>query len=344
MPAHHRVFTLYWSSMTSYESCPQSFLWGRGWGEIDVGGGPGRRKPIPVERSRHHAVMGIVLADFWEALYNDEEWKHPVGMMDRLKDRARKCFDKELMSGFVDWRLAPTREELWQTIEQGIDGYMVTMKDHKLLGPYARSEVDLTCYIDKWSPIGGRADLIFRREDTGVTILDGKNSRRYKDRKTGKMFTYTDPDQLRWYALCFYLSYRQYPDRLGFVYFRYPSGQPCLDAEGNQVPEIDADGMPTGAMAKEPGVDWVPYTKEDLQGIARRAKDAIKGMTRERFPAIPSPPKCKFCDFETVCPERQAQKQANRRSKKSSEAFFDGQVGLATFGMGPGGSVVVSEE
>lgn len=339
-----RKFTLYWSSLAAYESCPQSFLWGRGWGTIDVGGGPGRPKPLPVEDSRHHAVMGIVLADFWEALYNNEEWKHPDGLMDRLLERAKKTFDKELRANFIDWRLAPPREELWTTIEQGMRGYMQTMKAHKLLGPYARSEVDLTCYLDKWTPLGGRADLIFRREDTGTTILDGKNSKRYKDRKTKKLITYTDPDQLRWYALCYYLAHHKLPDRLGFVYFRYPYGSPRLDEDGNPVMALNDMGLETGEVEKEPGVEWVTYTKEDLQGLARRAKDALRLMNREKFPAVPEPPKCKFCNYESVCPERQAQKQANRRNKKSSEDFFDGQTGGVTFGMGPGGSIVLPEE
>lgn len=339
-----RAFTLYWSSLATYESCPQSFLWGRGWGTIDVGGGPGRRKPVPVADSKHHAIMGIVLADFWEALYNNEEWKHPSGLLDRLLERARKTFDREILSNFVDWRLSPPRDELWDTIEQGLRGYLGTMKAHKFLGPYSRSEVDLTCYLDKWTPIGGRADLIIRRDDTGITILDGKNSRRYKDRKTGKFMTYTDPDQLRWYALCFYLTYRKLPDRLGFIYFRYPFGAPKLDVDGGTVPAVDDNGVPTGDVERETGVDWVPYTKDDLKGIAVRAKDALRGMNKEKFPAIPQPPKCKFCDYEEVCPERQAQKQANRRNKKSSDSFFDGQTGFVTFGMGPGGSIVLPEE
>jgi len=277
--------------------------------------------------------MGIVLADFWEALYNNEEWKSPDGLLDRLLERARKTFDRELLHSFIDWRLAPPRDEMWGLVEQGIRGYLGTMKVHKLLGPYSRSEVDLTCYLDKWTPIGGRADLIIRREDTGISILDGKNSRRYLDRKTGKFFTYTDPDQLRWYALCFYLTYRKFPNRLGFVYFRYPYGAPVLDAEGHPVPVLDERGFETGDLQKEVGVDWVEYTKDDLKGIARRAKDALKGMNKEKFEANPVPSQCKFCDYETVCPERQAQKQANRRVRKT-ETSFEGMTGIQTFGFG----------
>jgi hypothetical protein len=341
-----RRFTLYWSSMTAYEACPQSFLWSKGWGTIDLGQGPGRPKKRPVQRSEHHAVMGIVLANFWEWLYNDEEWKHPRGLLDRMLERASKDFSRLLLEKHIDWRVAPARDEMWEIIEQGIRGYLKTMKHHKLLGPYARSEVDLTCYVDKYTPIGGRADLIFRRTDTGITILDGKNSRRYKNRnKSGPDFiTYTDPDQLRWYALCFYLSYKRMPDRLGFIYFRYPYGQEQVDADGDPIPEVDDNGIPTGKNLIESGVDWVPFTKDDLKGIATRARDAMRGMNREKFPAKPVPKQCRFCDFETVCPERLAQKKANRRNKKSSDAFFDGQTGFVQFGMGPGGTIALPEE
>ena len=292
--------------------------------------------------------MGIVLANFWEWLYNDEEWKHPHGLLDRLLEKARKDFSRLCISKFIDWRMAPPRDEMWETIEAGIRGYIRTMKAHKLLGPYARSEVDLTCYVDKWTPIGGRADLIIRRADTGITILDGKNSRRYKapKRKGVKpgFITYTDPDQLRWYALCFFLAYRRMPDRLGFIYFRYPYGQEKLDPDGDPIPILSPEGFATGETEVEAGVDWVEFSRDDLKGIAIRAKDALRAMGREKFDANPSPQGCRFCDYETVCPERLAQKKANRRNTKSSDAFFDGLTGFTKFGMGPEGSILLPDE
>lgn len=326
-----KPFTLYWSSLDLYEGCGQAFLWSRGWGTIDVGGGPGRRKPVPVEKSRHHAVMGIVIQSAIERMYNDELWRNP-GIKDRLLEIAQSEFGREMARGGIDWRLSPSREELWEVVEKGIIGYLRTMKQHKLLGVYNKAELDMVAYVDKFTPIGGRADLIVRREDTGISILDGKNGRRYKDPRTKQLITYTDPDQLRWYALCFYLAYRRMPDRLGFVFYRYPYGDPKLDVDGNDTGEI------------EEGVDWVPFTKDDLKGLARRAKDALRNMHKEKFDANPEPPKCKFCDYETVCPQRQAQKQANSRNRKSSEAFFDGMDGIKTFGFGDGGSVVVPGE
>jgi len=306
-----KPFTLYWSSLDTFEGCPQSFLWKKGWGAIDVGGGPGRKKPVPVQKSEHHAVMGTAIQAVIERFYNDGLWKilTPMELRDRLLEMGKEEFRLECARRFIDWRLCEPREEQEKLVLDGILGYMKTMKAHKLLGPYAKCEVDMVGYVNKYTPIGGRADLTIRRDTEprkGVTILDGKNGKRYKDGKGGWM-TYTDPDQLRWYALCFYLVYRQQPDHLGFIYYRYPYGAPC----------INPDGVATGET--EEGVVWVPFTQEDLKGLAQRAVDARKKMDKEKFEATPNPKTCRFCDYETVCPQRTEQKDQNRRGPKSSK-------------------------
>jgi len=323
-----RVYTCYWSSFDTYEGCPQRFLWSRGWGAIDVGGGPGRKKPVPYRRSEHHAVLGIVIGAVLEDFYNEELWRHRDGLQERLEAILDKQFKLQLAKKYIDYNQAGSREEMRQVIYDGVFNYIgKTLKAHKLLGPYARSEVDLVGYVNKYTPVGGRADFIIKRPEDGplpgITILDGKNSRRYKDpKKKGSMMTYTNPDQLRWYAMCFYLAYQQLPDRLGFVYFRYPHGDPVLDADGKETGET------------ETGVDWVDFTKEDLKGLAARAVEVRKGMDREKFPANPSPTGCKFCDYESVCPERTAQKAANRRTPKKPLDELDGAEGFVRLGWG----------
>lgn len=309
-------FTLYWTSLAMYEDCPQSFLWGRGWGAIDVGGGPGKKKPEPLKQSRHHAVMGIVIAAVSERLYNDEWWRDPKTLTDRLKEAVKKEFNYQTSKpwNWIDYRMAGTKSSLIKTCEDGILGYLRTMKEHRLLGEYARAEVELLGWIDKWNPVGGRADTIIRRSDTGVTILDGKNSK-----SKGK---YTDPDQLRWYALLYWLAYRRLPDRLGFVYYRYPYGTPMEDEKGEPV--LGEDGV----QMIEQGVEWVPFTKDDLRGLAQRAVKARRGMEKGKFEATPSPKTCRFCDYETVCPERQAQKDANRRTTKPDVPELAGSGGF----------------
>ena len=318
-----KKFTLYWSSLDMYEACPQKFLWTRGWGAIDNGGGPRRKKPPPYKKSEHHAVMGTAIQAVIERFYNDELWKllDPVTLKRRLLEMADKELKLEIAKRFINWRLSIPRDEMEELVRGGVMGYIRTLKAHSLLGPYARAEVDLIGYINKYNPIGGRADTIIRRADTGVTILDGKNSKRYKDGKGGLM-TYTDPDQLRWYALCYYLCYQKMPDRLGFVYYRYPAGDPVLDVDGKETGE------------KEPGVEWVKATKEDIEGLAQRALDARKGMDKERFPAVPHWKTCRFCDYEEACPERQAQRKKNSRKRKgSSEIPLDDTPGVQDFSL-----------
>lgn len=296
------TMTLYWSNLELYEKCPQKFLWSRGWEDMDVGGGPGKGKPSPVKDSKHHALMGIVIQKVIEDFYNEELWKHPVKLLESLMERVDRAFDHEVSRMYIDWGRSPTRDELLKTCRDGVAGYMRTMKANRLLGPYSRAEVDLIGWIDKWNPVAGRADLIVRRDDTGTSILDGKNSQ-----EKGK---YTDPDQLRWYALCHYLAYGKMPDRLGFVYYRYPFDE--------------ASG--------ETGVTWVPCTRDDIKGIAIRAVEARKKMRRRKFEANPSPTGCKYCVYETVCDARLEQKAYNSRNRK--------KPGVEDIGLSSGGGVV----
>jgi hypothetical protein len=303
-------FTLYWTNLDNYEKCPRKFLWGRGWADIDLGAGPGRRKPVPYKKSRHHAVMGIVIQAVLEDMYNDELYRDPRGLPDRLLGMIEREWAKQTAKdwNWIDYRIAGTKESLLEVCRAGVLGYLKTMKANRLLGEWTKAELPLLGWINKWHPIGGRPDVVFRRSDTGITILDGKNS--------GHKGKYTDPDQLRFYAMVFYLAYREMVDRLGFVYYRFPHGSPVLDKKGNPV--LAEDGTPE----LEEGVDWIPFTKDDLKGLARRAVAARTAMDKRYFDPTPVPSVCRWCDYESECSERQDQIAKNRRRKpKSIEAL-----------------------
>lgn len=286
---------LYWSTLQLYEACPQQCLWKRGYPGIDCGGGVGKKKPVPDKKSEHHLVMGIVIGDALEHLYNDELWRHPKELVSRLTDLVQMKFETELNKPgrYIDWE-ATSREEMYEVCLDGVLGFLKTMKHSKLLGDYARSEVDLRTQLDKYNPIGGRADLIIRRKDTGIAIYDFKNSK-----YAGK---YTDPDQLRFYALCFYLAYHKVPDKLGFIYTRFP--------HGNAPEGYDPDTYT--------GVTEVSFSEDDLKGMAERAKAVGKGMWKQKFEPTPTPKVCRLCDYESVCEARQEQRAANaaKRRKK----------------------------
>ena len=320
VPIQHQKFTLYWSSLDLYEKCPQRFLWSRGWGNIDVGGGPGKRKPLPEKTSDHHRVMGNTIAKVSEYRYNGtEDAKFPSTTEDgkphpqagknipwwmlykgsELVERLEKATEREFdyycdkpktyipFGGFNKGRV-PTRSELLNVCLEGVRGYLKTMVANKLVGQYAFAEVNLLGYINEDNPIGGRADLLLRREE-GVVILDGKNSA-HKGR-------HTDPNQLVWYALCFYVAYGRLPEKLGFIYYRYPY-DPATD---------------------ETGVEWVEFDPGDVKGLAVRAVEARAAMYRHEFDPVPTPDVCRYCDFESICPERQQQKAKNSKKRRESK-------------------------
>jgi RecB family exonuclease len=248
--------------------------------------------------------MGTVIQAVIERFYNDEIWKdRTLQLSAHLTELTQKLFDIEINKSYIDWTQSPPREELLATCIKGVVGYLQTMKHHKLLGVYAKAEVDLTTWLDKHTKIGGRADLILRRDDTGLTILDGKNSQH-----KGK---YQNLDQLKWYALCFYLAYKQYPDRLGYVYYRFPHG---FVHEGKT----------------ETGVQWVPYEREELEGLAKRAKRTLWDMKAGQFEATPNHTACRFCEWESECPQRQDQKKMNP-SWKNEPSPLDGLEGIRVF-------------
>jgi hypothetical protein len=85
------------------------------------------------------------------------------------------------------------------------------------------------------------------------------------------------------------------PDKLGFIYFRYPYGAKLEDGTVSQ------------------GVEWVAFHKDDIKGLALRVVDAYKKMSKEKFAPDPSPANCQFCAYESVCEARQNQKRQNAR-------------------------------
>lgn len=292
-----RPFTLYWSNVELYEKCPLAFLWSRGWATIDLGSGLGRKKKPPVKDSKHHAMMGLAIGKTVEDFYNQKMYLDPKNLRLRMEDIAEQELQRRLFTEYVDWFRAPKRDVMIKTVRDGAGNFLTTVKRNQLLGPSARAEVSYLGKLDDNTPIGGIADIEFRRVDTGVTLLDGKNS--------GTKGKYTSPDQLRWYALCYKLVYGVYPDRLGFVYFRYPANEA------------------TG----ESGVDWIDVVPADIEGLASRAVDIFAAMRAEKFEATPSTEACKYCVYESVCPARQEMK-AKRVRNKNSDPELDAMFGL----------------
>jgi len=298
---------IYWSHIATFEECRQKFLWQFGWDGIDLGEGPGKGKKFPDITSRHDAVMGKVIQKAVEKFYNEELWRDPSAVSDILMGFVEREWRRQIKKrrNFIDYEKAGLSDsEMIEVCKDGVRGYLVTMKRHRLLGTYARAEVRMLGWLNKWVTVAGIADVIVRRTDTGITITEGKNTR-HKMR-------YTNPDQLRWYALVFWRAHGEMPNRLGFVWYRFPAGHETFDVE-------------TGQAFQEEGVEWIPFEKEDLLGLARRAIDARNAMRKHKFDPVPVPDTCKWCNFESVCEARQEQreKNASRRRPKNLKELED---------------------
>ena len=286
---------LYWTHFERYSKCPQMFLWYHGWRGVDVGGGFGKKKPLPTRRSEHDLLMGTVTQASLERFYNDELWKNPKGYLDHMERLTETIFDQELNRRYIDWELSPTKEEMLKVCMDGVLGYLkTTMKRHKLLGPYARSEVEMLGWIKGRALVACRIDFIIRDRQEVVSILEGKNSK-YK----GK---YIDRDQIRWAALCYWLSWRRLPDRLGYDYWRFPTGY-----------------MADGLSEPEDGIEWVPFTTDDIKAVSARALRTWYAMNDKNFQATPKPQHCRFCDYVTLCSERADQRSLNAAQRRSGD-------------------------
>lgn len=283
--------TFFWSHLKMYEECPQKFLWTKGWEGIDLGNGAGQKKTPSNRVSRHHAIMGISIHKAIELFYNDEIWREGKKVSEILEKIALAEFDKQLAKSFIDLNSAGmTIEEMKENVSSGIRGFIPTLKHNKLLGKYSKAEQKVLGWIDNYTPLGGYIDIILRKDEEGVILLDGKNA---------KVREFASEDQLIFYALLFKLSFKTNPDKLGFIWFRYPYSEE------------------TG----EQGVTWVEFTDDQLSQMSERIKKVKHKMYKKKFEATPSRMACKFCEYTSACQERKDELEVKEISGKGFSDF-----------------------
>lgn len=282
---------IYWSHIKMMRACPQQYLWHKGHPDHDLGAGFGKRKPLPDEAkdSEHHQLMGSVLSKVVEYVYNEELYLDPKTLSEKVQEIARREFVFEEQRHHVIWSYM-TRDDAIETCVSGARNFVELMRDHRFLGPYAKSEVKMTPSMNNDFNVSGIVDLIYRDDEGRIHILDGKNA--------STPMKYEDEDQLRWYALSFRLMTGVTPHRLGFFYFRYPRSNP---------PEkhcADKDAEWTGFVE-------VSITEEDIRRLGKEAIETNRAIERGVFEPNPVPKHCTWCKFENICEERQAQKRRN---------------------------------
>jgi RecB family exonuclease len=282
---------IYWSHLKMMRACPRQYLWHKGHPNHDLGAGYGKPKPLPEEKkeSEHHQLMGTVLSYVVECVYNHQLYTDPQNLLKKVLEITREAFEEAEKRHYVLWTYM-TRDQALDICLQGARNFLEIMKEHRLLGPYAKSELKMTPAVNNYFSVCGIADLVYRDKEDNIHILDGKNA--------STPMKYEDEDQLRWYALCFRLQYGVLPHRLGFFYFRYPSSNP--PENHNADPEKEWTGLVE-----------VSITEEDIKRLGEEAVQTNLAIHKGVFEPNPMPKHCRVCKFENICEERQAQKAHN---------------------------------
>lgn len=234
------------------------------------------------EDDPRNTIFGICIGKIFEWFYNKKLWARPdveVACMKSVDDVINElCYSgKTNVSAYPDF-IDSLRDELRRFVPPTIK----TIREHKLLTPHSRSEIDLTVdYTSKKHGLtlrlGGRADFVHRADS--VWIIDGKGSK-HRER-------YIDSHQLIWYAILHYMKYHIAPSRLGFLYYKFPDDP----------------------------VQWIMYDensmRKDLEHTFQVASDILAG----KFETTPSG-ECRLCKYGYDCSDGVkflAQKRSEKR-------------------------------
>jgi CRISPR/Cas system-associated exonuclease Cas4 (RecB family) len=229
-------------------------------------------------------LYGNVVGKLFEVFYRDKMWRGGA-MEQALLDLVRPVLNQVMIEeaqkgGVYDWRepglksrsVEEVEEEIRETVPRGIE----SIKYHRLMGVKSKAEVVLDKFV-KGHKIGGRADFIIKRVSPhdDLVIVDGKGTR-YREK-------YTEPRQLRWYAMLYQLIKHKIPDRLGFLYWR-------LEPEEN--------------------LDWHEVGQMELDNLLKAVLGVIKEIEEAKSTSDPGAifwvtagSNCKLCDYQDLCPE-----------------------------------------
>lgn len=256
-----------------------------------------------VPDNRINSLYGSAIGEVFERLYNDQIWRKGPETRQALKGLVEPTVDRIMAEevkrgGVYDWDDPKanyhSRAAVIQNIIDDIDDGVETIKKYRLLGPMADAEVILDSEI-RGHLIRGRADFIIRRTapHDDLLIIDGKGSKH-----RGK---YVDGMQLRWYAMLYKRRFREVPDKLCFLFWRFPPAK---------------------------AVEWVPFDHHGLDKLLTEVLDACDRIEQDKarlggsepqhgqgpFQPLPEQGHCRFCSFQDRCPEAP---QAKTRTPKA---------------------------
>ena len=252
---YHWLKRLSWSGYRLYKDCPYAY-------EFRYV----KKKKVPY--NSYNSIGGKTVQKVFELFYNDEIWRRGADTHKVLLDILKRQYRRMVSRNWVNWD-APesklTSEELYESLIPVIGSTLKLIKDEKLIGRYAKSEVKLQAWLDK-TLIHGITDFVIRRDNSHI-LLDGKLTV-HRDK-------YLKRDQLVWYAMLFYLQHQVMIEKIGWLYYTYGE------------------------------IKWVEITEQDLTRLHGEVAAAIKSIKQRKFEPTPSADACRFCDFKPFCKAQQ---------------------------------------
>lgn len=248
-------FYLSYSGMSTYRLCPKKYR----LQYVDK---------MIVFSDPKNSLFGSVIGKLFEWFYERRAYlqKNPKALvMSWVKAACAQVFAKEKWDPGLDRSF---ELELMNDLDTYVPATVDVIRQHKLVTPGSVAELDLTQEYtrgDMTIKLGGRADFL-HRSGGSVTLQDGKGSK-YRE-------AYVDTMQLIWYATLHYLKFRVAPDRIGFLYWRFPSDP----------------------------VQWVDYTENDMRAVISRAFETEEKVRLRVFDPSPSV-NCRRCDHLSGCEE-----------------------------------------
>lgn len=297
---------LSYSGDSLYRQCPRAYYF-QYVGKVPL------EKPV----NRVHMLYGDAVGKIFEQFYKQKVYlsNSTPRLMAMVEPTLQRIITNETRKGGVfDWAekgLKPgTRslDEVRREVEDTIPRGLTSLRLGGLASNDPWTEVDLTTE-QEGHLLAGRADFMMRRAaQKDLVIVDGKGSR-YRG-------SYTDPRQLRFYAMLHWLRSGTIVDGLGFLYWRFEPGK---------------------------NIDWTSVTRQELEDLrsatltnieaielAVKAVEAKSATFYEAF-AASTGGHCKLCKYASQCPEGTSLLQQNVKgliADAIADGVEDGNVSL----------------
>lgn len=254
------------SSKNLYDTCPA-------WFEFKY------IKKVTAFEDPRHTFLGNVLDLYFDWFYRyklyESDWM--ARLENDLSLAINACSDKLLDGGYEEFISETTRKCL-DLIPKDISA----LKKYGLVAPRVDTQYDLELIYDhpkRAFPIHflGMADFIYFHNNQDIRIFDGKASKyRHKN---------VHVEQLKLYALLFYLKHHKIVAQMGFIYWSFPHNP----------------------------IDYIYLESDDFRSMLDSCYAVAEKIMDREFNPKPAG-HCYICPYASQCKSGQEQR---KRSKKN---------------------------